>query len=150
MTDIPLTPRPTPTEPSIDTYLSTRVRVYGPHWFSRIAALFGWKRFAYPEMMSDWIESGLVPAKFWQTIEFNQKLHLCCRHMTSMTGKVYKSDPRLPHPDIFNAKCACGRNHIRFAHDTVRYDINETEEDKIANARSIFDQPYESGVNYDA
>lgn len=53
------------------------------------------------------------PAKYGHTMERNQKLNLCCRHMENMTAQVFKTNPRLPGPDLLVATCKCGRKHYR-------------------------------------
>jgi hypothetical protein len=88
--------------------------------------------------MTDWMASGLVPVKFSECVEYNQKLNSCCRHIENMTGRVYKTDISLPFPDLFIVTCICGRNHRRLRVDPVN-----------GAPTSIFDHPYESGVHYE-
>lgn len=99
--------------------------------------------------MKELLDCRIIPRKFAEALEYNQKLRLCCRKVENMTARLFKSDDRLSVPDIFVATCTCGRSHIRVAHDPVRYGEGETEEEKIANARSILNQPFESGVTYE-
>lgn len=55
------------------------------------------------------------PRKYSECLEHNQKINLCCRHMENVTGRLYKTNPNLPGPDLFIATCTCGRNHYRLA-----------------------------------
>lgn len=90
------------------------------------------------------LEAGILPAKFGDCLEHNQLLRACCRKLENMTARLYRSDPRLPHPDIFVATCSCGRNHIRVRAEPVRLGVRESEAEKIARATSILEQPFES------
>ena len=87
--------------------------------------------------MSDWQRSGLVPAKFWESLEYNQGLNTCCRNMENMTGRVYRT-PTAVYPDLFIATCTCGRNHYRLRLDPVN-----------GKPSSIFDHPFDSGIAYE-
>lgn len=57
----------------------------------------------------------MFPRKYSECMEHNQKINLCCRHMENLTGRLYKTQPDLPGPDLFVATCTCGRSHYRLA-----------------------------------
>ncbi len=99
--------------------------------------------------MSELLESGIIPKKFADCLEYNNALNSCCRNISNMRARLFKSHEDLPHPDIFVATCKCGRNHIRVRADPVRYGVNHSHEEKLAAATSILHQPYNSGVKYD-
>ena len=56
------------------------------------------------------------PLKYGQSLERNQKLKICCRHMENMSGQMYKTYTALDGPDMFIATCSeCGCKHYRIA-----------------------------------
>lgn len=64
-----------------------------------------------------------LPAKYVRTLEYNQKLNLCCRHVEESghtaqwfaTPTAEKTNSGETVPDILVITCgACGRRHRRF------------------------------------
>lgn len=66
--------------------------------------------------------ANLLPAKYVQTLEYNQKLPLCCRHVeeSGHTAQWFASPTAQVKdegivPDILIIRCgACNRKHVRF------------------------------------
>ena len=66
--------------------------------------------------MSESLPMYKFPAKYSHTLERNQKLKLCCRHMENVLGRLFKTNPDLKHADLFIATCqVCGCKHHRLA-----------------------------------
>jgi len=57
---------------------------------------------------------GLLPAKYLEALEQNQKIASCCRHPENHEVEALKSRPEEPAPDIYIFHCNCGRQHRRF------------------------------------
>lgn len=60
---------------------------------------------------------GLVPAKYLEALEQNQKLALCCRHPENHTIEaLYSCEAERDRgmPDIYIFTCDCGKKHRRF------------------------------------
>lgn len=57
---------------------------------------------------------GLLPVKFFEALEHNQKISSCCRHPENHDIEAFKSHPDEPAPDIYVFHCTCGRKHRRF------------------------------------
>ena len=55
----------------------------------------------------------VLPAKFIESLEQNQKIASCCRHPENHTISAWKSKPSEPAHDIFINHCTCGRSHLR-------------------------------------
>lgn len=60
------------------------------------------------------IERGLIPVKYLEELEHNQKIASCCRHPENHDIEAFKSNPDEPAPDIYIFHCTCGRKHRRF------------------------------------
>lgn len=57
----------------------------------------------------------MVPQKWRDTLEQNQEIKLCCRHMENMSGQLYKTSPKLAAADLMTATCSkCGCIHKRW------------------------------------
>lgn len=57
---------------------------------------------------------GLLPAKFIESLEQNQKIASCCRHPEDHDIEALYSTPNEPAPDIYIFHCTCGKKHRRF------------------------------------
>jgi hypothetical protein len=57
---------------------------------------------------------GLLPAKYIEALEQNQKISSCCRHPENHDIEAFKSKPDEKAPDIYVFHCTCGRRHTRF------------------------------------
>ena len=56
----------------------------------------------------------LLPPKFLEALEQNQKIASCCRHPENHDVEALKSNENEPAPDIYKFHCTCGRVHTRF------------------------------------
>lgn len=56
----------------------------------------------------------LIPAKYIESLEQNQKIASCCRHPENHEIEALKSHPDEKVPDIYIFHCTCGRKHRRF------------------------------------
>jgi hypothetical protein len=59
----------------------------------------------------------LLPAKYYESLEQNQKLLSCCRHPENHDIEAWYSseeDRAKRIPDIYILYCTCGRRHRRF------------------------------------
>jgi hypothetical protein len=59
----------------------------------------------------------LIPPKYIEALEQNQKIAHCCRHPENHTIEAWYSsdeDRDRGSPDIYKFKCTCGRTHVRF------------------------------------
>ncbi len=59
----------------------------------------------------------LIPTKFIEALEHNQKIASCCRHPENHDIEAWYSsedDYRKGVPDIYIFHCTCGRQHRRF------------------------------------
>lgn len=59
----------------------------------------------------------LVPVKYIEALEQNQKLTHCCRHPENHELEAfYSCDAEAMNgtPDVYIFHCICGRRHIRF------------------------------------
>ncbi len=57
---------------------------------------------------------GLLPVKYIEALEQNQKIASCCRHPENHDIEAFKSRPGEDAPDIYVFHCTCGRKHTRF------------------------------------
>jgi hypothetical protein len=57
---------------------------------------------------------GLIPSKFFETLEQNQQIASCCRHPEHHEIEALRSSADEPLPDIYVFHCSCGRQHRRF------------------------------------
>lgn len=57
---------------------------------------------------------GVIPAKYIEALEQNQKIASCCRHPENHDIEAFRSKPDEPAPDIYKFYCGCGRTHTRF------------------------------------
>jgi hypothetical protein len=57
---------------------------------------------------------GLLPVKYLEALEQNQKIASCCRHPENHEIEAFKSKPDEKAPDIYIFHCSCGRQHRRF------------------------------------
>lgn len=60
---------------------------------------------------------GLLPVKYIEALEQNQKIASCCRHPENHTIEAWYSsedDRDRGIPDIYIMTCTCGRKHRRF------------------------------------
>lgn len=57
---------------------------------------------------------GLIPARYIEALEHNQKISSCCRHPENHEIEAWKSKEDEPVPDIYIFHCTCGRRHINF------------------------------------
>lgn len=60
------------------------------------------------------MDRNLLPVKYLEALEHNQKLASCCRHPENHEIEALKSDASQPVPDIYIFHCTCGRKHRRF------------------------------------
>lgn len=56
----------------------------------------------------------ILPAKYLEAMEHNQKIAHCCRHPENHDIEAHKSSPDQQGPDIYTFHCKCGRKHTRF------------------------------------
>lgn len=56
----------------------------------------------------------LLPEKYIQDLERNQKIASCCRHPENHDIVALKSNADEKSPDIYKFICPCGRVHTRF------------------------------------
>lgn len=56
----------------------------------------------------------LIPTKYIEALEQNQKIASCCRHPENHDIEAFKSKPSEPAPDIYIFHCTCGKQHRRF------------------------------------
>lgn len=59
----------------------------------------------------------LIPTKYIEALEQNQKIASCCRHPENHTLEAWYSsetDRDLKVPDIYIFTCSCGKKHRRF------------------------------------
>lgn len=60
---------------------------------------------------------GLLPAKYIEALEQNQKIASCCRHPENHEIEAFYSsavEQAKGVPDIYINYCTCGRKHVRF------------------------------------
>ena len=57
---------------------------------------------------------GLIPTKYIEALEQNQKIASCCRHPENHEIEAWKSNENEDKPDIYKFHCTCGRVHVRF------------------------------------
>lgn len=57
---------------------------------------------------------GILPQKFFEYLEHNQKIASCCRHPENHEIEARKSHPDELAPDIYVFHCTCGRKHRIF------------------------------------
>lgn len=69
---------------------------------------------ACPKVKVSQLPPGLLPAKYFEALEHNQKIASCCRHPENHFIEARKSHPRETQPDIYILTCTCGRKHPRF------------------------------------
>jgi hypothetical protein len=67
----------------------------------------------------------LLPPKYIEVLEQNQKIESCCRHPENHDLEAWYScedQAAKGVPDIYKFKCTCGRTHVRFCvgNDDVR------------------------------
>lgn len=58
--------------------------------------------------------SGLLPIKYIEALEQNQKISSCCRHPENHDIEAFYSSAKEETPDIYIFHCTCGRKHVRF------------------------------------
>ena len=58
--------------------------------------------------------TSILPPKFLEALEQNQKIASCCRHPENHEIEGLKSHPDEPSVDIYIFYCTCGRLHRRF------------------------------------
>lgn len=56
----------------------------------------------------------LIPIKYIECLEHNQKIAHCCRHPENHEIEAWYSCEEEKNPDIYIFYCTCGRRHIRF------------------------------------
>lgn len=56
----------------------------------------------------------MIPIRFIEALEQNQKISSCCRHPENHDIEAFKSHPNEAAPDIYIFHCTCGRQHRRF------------------------------------
>jgi len=57
---------------------------------------------------------GLIPIKYIEALEHNQRISSCCRHPENHDIEAFRSGDAEPVPDIYVFHCTCGRRHVRF------------------------------------
>lgn len=67
-----------------------------------------------PRRRVDSLRAGLIPIKFIETLEHDQKLAHCCRHPEDHEIEALKTKKELVRPDVYIFHCTCGRKHRRF------------------------------------
>jgi hypothetical protein len=55
-----------------------------------------------------------LPIKYFEAMEQNQMLALCCRHPENHEIEAWYSKEGEPVPDIYKFHCSCGKVHTRF------------------------------------
>jgi hypothetical protein len=58
--------------------------------------------------------AGLLPVKFIEALEQNQKIASCCRHPENHDIEAFYSNENEKAPDIYIFHCTCGKKHRRF------------------------------------
>lgn len=76
-----------------------------PRPFSRVLAC---KRQPVRKLLS------LIPKKYIEALEQNQKIESCCRHPEDHDIEAFFSRREETVPDIYIFHCRCGRQHRRF------------------------------------
>lgn len=59
----------------------------------------------------------LLPLKYIEALEHNQKISSCCRHPENHEIEAWYSNEQEAEkgvPDIYKFHCTCGRVHVRF------------------------------------
>jgi hypothetical protein len=59
----------------------------------------------------------LIPIKYIENLEHNQKIASCCRHPENHDIEAWYSceaEAEKGTPDIYINYCTCGRRHVRF------------------------------------
>lgn len=56
----------------------------------------------------------LLPARYLEALEHNQKIASCCRHPENHEVEAFYSNENETVPDIYIFHCQCGRKHRRF------------------------------------
>lgn len=59
----------------------------------------------------------LLPSRFIEDLEQNQKIAACCRHPEHHTIEAWfsnEAERETGQPDIYIFRCTCGRQHRRF------------------------------------
>lgn len=56
----------------------------------------------------------LLPVKYLEALEHNQKIASCCRHPENHEIEAWYSSPKETIPDIYKFHCTCGKTHVRF------------------------------------
>lgn len=56
----------------------------------------------------------LLPAKYIEALEQNQKIASCCRHPENHDIEAFYSSPTEKVPNVYIFYCTCGRQHKRF------------------------------------
>lgn len=73
---------------------------------------------ACPRVKVASLPSTLIPKKYIEDLEHNQKIAHCCRHPENHDIEAKYSAPHVKElkqpPDIYIFHCTCGRRHIRF------------------------------------
>lgn len=145
-----------PEKSKSEAFLQRCTRVWGPKgvWSRIVASVPGlralWPDAVYPAGMQEQLDSGMIPVKFAECLEYNQLIKTCCRQVENMGARLFKTNRRLRYPDMWVATCReCGCNHIRVRHDPVRLGRDETLGERIANSTSILDHPYNSAPEGD-
>lgn len=69
-------------------------------------------RIPVKKLMNDKVQ--LLPVKYMEALEQNQKIASCCRHPEDHDIIAQKSHPDEKAPDIYKFICTCGRVHVRF------------------------------------
>ncbi len=59
-------------------------------------------------------QMALLPIKFIESLEQNQKIASCCRHPENHDIIAQKSHKDEKTPDIYKFICTCGKVHTRF------------------------------------
>lgn len=55
----------------------------------------------------------IIPTKYIEGLEHNQKIPSCCRHPENHEIEGFKTHPEEPIPDFYVFYCTCGRKHYR-------------------------------------
>ena len=58
--------------------------------------------------------ANLIPVKYIEALEQNQKISSCCRHPENHEVEAFYSSESETVPDIYKFHCPCGRTHVRF------------------------------------
>jgi hypothetical protein len=67
-----------------------------------------------PRIAVSKLPDGMLPQKFFDALEQNQKIDSCCRHPENHDIEAFKSNADETVPDIYVFHCTCGRKHRRF------------------------------------